>query len=172
VIIPYVKGISEKCKHIGKRYKIRTVSRTKHTLRSSLMKTRPKRCPLKTAHCVYSIPCECGRCYTGETGRPLVVQIREHRQNLKEGLLEISKLAQYTYEEGHRMRYDEDRILEIESNSKRRKYKESAHMAFAPNPISQASLEISPIWIPLISKVVGRSKVSQARYGLFQVYFV
>jgi hypothetical protein len=78
VIIPYVKGISEKFKRIGNRYNIRTVFRTKHTLRSSLMKTRPERCPLKTAHCVCSIPCECGRSYIGETGRPSAVQIREH----------------------------------------------------------------------------------------------
>jgi hypothetical protein len=40
------------------------------------------------------------------------------------------------------------RILEIESNSKYRKYKESAHMACSANPISQPSLDISPIWIP------------------------
>jgi hypothetical protein len=48
------------------------------------------------AQCIYSIPCECGRSYTGETGRPLAMQLREHRQNLKEGLLEKSKLAQHS----------------------------------------------------------------------------
>jgi hypothetical protein len=36
VFIPYMKGISEKVKHIGNRYNIRTVFKTKHTLRSSL----------------------------------------------------------------------------------------------------------------------------------------
>jgi hypothetical protein len=50
--------------------------------------------------------------------------LREHRHNLKEGLLEKSKLPQYTYEEGHRVDWDEARILEIESNSRYRKYKE------------------------------------------------
>jgi hypothetical protein len=40
------------------------------------------------------------------------------------------------------------RILEIESNSKYKKYKESARMACSANPISQPSLDISPIWIP------------------------
>jgi hypothetical protein len=159
VIIPYVKGISEKFKRIGNRYNIRTVFRTEHSLRSSLMKTRPKRCPLKTAHCLCSIPCECGRSYIGETGRPPAVRIREHRHNLKEILLEKSGLAQHAYEEGHRVRWDEARILEIESNSKHRKYKRSAHMTCSTNPISQHSLEISPVWISLINKEVGRSKV-------------
>jgi hypothetical protein len=39
VFIPNVKGISEKFKRIGNRYNIRTVFKTKHTLRSSLMRT-------------------------------------------------------------------------------------------------------------------------------------
>jgi hypothetical protein len=49
---------------------------------------------------------------------------------------------------------DEARILEIESNSRYGKYKESAHKASLTNPISQPSSDISPIWIPLISDEV------------------
>jgi hypothetical protein len=56
VYIPYVKGVSEKFKRIGNRYNIRTVFKTKHTPRSSLMNTRPERDPQQTAQCVYSIP--------------------------------------------------------------------------------------------------------------------
>jgi hypothetical protein len=61
VYIPYVKGVSEKFKRIGNRYNIRTIFKTKHKLRSSLMKTRPERELQQTARCVYSIPCECGK---------------------------------------------------------------------------------------------------------------
>jgi hypothetical protein len=39
-----------------------------------------------------------------------------------------------------------------------RKYKESAHMAWLTNPISQPSLDIYPIWIPLIINVVTNSQ--------------
>jgi hypothetical protein len=100
--------------------------------------------------CTYSIPCECGRGYIGETGRPLAVKLHEHRHNLRQVLLEISKLALPAYEEGNVVGWDEARILEIGSNSRYRKYKESAHMACLTNPISQPSLDISPIWILLI----------------------
>jgi hypothetical protein len=68
------------------------------------------------------------------------------------------KLAQHANEEGHRVGWDEARILEIESNSRYRKYKESAHMACLTNPISQPSLDISPIWIPLICDEVSNSR--------------
>jgi hypothetical protein len=63
------------------------------------MKTRPVRDPQQVAQYVYSVPCECGRSYIGDTGRPLVVRLHEHRHNFKEGLLEKSKLAQHAYEE-------------------------------------------------------------------------
>jgi hypothetical protein len=91
------------------------------------MKTRPERDSQQTVQCVYSIPCECGRSYTGETGRPLAVLLREHRHNLIEGLLDKSELAQLSYEDGDRVGWDEVRILEIESNNRCGKYKESAH---------------------------------------------
>jgi hypothetical protein len=73
------------------------------------MKTRPERDPQQTAQCV----CECGRSYIGETGRPLAVRFREHRHNIKDSLLEKSKVAQHPYEEDHISGWDEARILEM-----------------------------------------------------------
>jgi hypothetical protein len=72
----------------------------------------------------------------------------------KEALLEKSKLAQHAYEEGHNVSWDEATILEVESNSRYKKYKESAHMACLTNPNSQPSLGSSPIWFLLSSNEV------------------
>jgi hypothetical protein len=47
-----------------------------------VQKTRPERDPQQKAQCIYRIPCECGRSYIGETGRPLAVLLGEHRHNL------------------------------------------------------------------------------------------
>jgi hypothetical protein len=73
--------------------------------------------------------------------------------NLQQGLLEKSKLAKHVYEEGHRVGWDDAMILEIESNGRYRKYKynESVYMTCLTNPISQLSMDISPLWIPLTS---------------------
>jgi predicted GIY-YIG superfamily endonuclease len=100
------------------------------------MKSGPVRVVHLTKHCVYSIPCDCGRCYIGETSRPLEVRIKEHKYNLTQGLLEKSKLAQHAYEEGHRIRWKEAKVLQIESNTAYRKYKEAAHMSLLDHPIS------------------------------------
>jgi hypothetical protein len=55
------------------------------------MKIRLERDAQQTAQCIYRIPCECGRSYIGETGRPLAMRLHEHRHNLKEGTPEKSK---------------------------------------------------------------------------------
>jgi hypothetical protein len=75
--IPYVKSASEKFKRIGTRYNIRMIFKTKHTLTSSLTKTWPEEDPQQMAQCICSVPCECGRSYIGETGRPLAVLLCE-----------------------------------------------------------------------------------------------
>jgi hypothetical protein len=89
---PQSLGVPEKFKHVLNHYGIWIIFRTKHTLRSSVMKTRLEGDLQQMTHCIYSITCECGR--------PLAVQLCEHRHNLKEGLLEKLQLAQHTYEEG------------------------------------------------------------------------
>jgi hypothetical protein len=49
------------------------------------------------------------------------MRLSEHKHSLKKNILEKSKLAQRAYEEGHRVGWEEARILEIESSSKYRK---------------------------------------------------
>jgi hypothetical protein len=88
VVMPYVKSTSEKLRRIGNRFN-RTIFKTKHTVRGTMMKTGPVRDAQQRKQCVYSIPCDCGRCYIGETSGPLEVRIKEHKYILKLLLLEI-----------------------------------------------------------------------------------
>jgi hypothetical protein len=74
-----------------------------------------------------------------ETSRPLEVRIKEHKYNLTQGLLEKSKLAQHAYKDGHKICWKEVKVLQIETNTTYRKYKESAHMSLIDHLISQPS---------------------------------
>jgi hypothetical protein len=82
-----------------------------------------------------------------------------------------SSLAHHAYEDSHRVSWDEASILEIESNSRYRKYKELAHMACLTNLISHTSLNISPIWIPHISNEVSNSQGRLIWYDRFFMGF-
>jgi hypothetical protein len=66
-VIPYVKGISEKFRCTGNHFNVRTILKTKHILCGTLMKTGPARDAQQTKQCALNIPCDCGRCYIGET---------------------------------------------------------------------------------------------------------
>jgi predicted GIY-YIG superfamily endonuclease len=124
----------------------------KHTLRNSLMRTQPTRAPQNIANYVYSTACECGRSYIGETGRPLVVRLREHKKNLEEGHLERPNVVQHVFGVNHHIVWKEAKRLETEMNSVYRNYNEAAYMSYLKNSISRHSTDTSPIWYPLISK--------------------
>jgi hypothetical protein len=106
------------------------------------------------SYSIYAGRSDCDRCYIGETSRPLKVRIKEHKYSLTQGLLEKSKLAPHAYEEGHKICWKETKVLQIEPNTTYKKYKESAHMSLVDHPISQHSLDISPIWTPIIAAEV------------------
>jgi hypothetical protein len=125
------------------------------------MKTGTVRDVQRTKQCVYSIGCDCVISYIGETSRPLEVRIKEHKYNLTHGLLEKSELAQHAYEEGHRIYWNEAKVLQIEPNTIYRKYKESVHMSLVVHPISQPSLDISPIWTPVITAEIKKLQLRQ-----------
>jgi hypothetical protein len=116
VVIPYVKGTSERFRHIGNRFHLRTIFKTNGPVRDAQ----------QTKQCVYSIPCDCGRCYIGATSRPLQVRIKEHNNNLTQGLLEKSELSQHAYEAGHKICWKEAKVLQVEPNASYTKYKGSA----------------------------------------------
>jgi predicted GIY-YIG superfamily endonuclease len=116
IIVPYAKGISQRFRCIGNRYHLRTIFKTNGPVRDAQ----------QTKQSVYSIPCDCGRCYIGATSRLLEVRIKEHKYNLTQSLLEKSELAQHVYEAGHKICWKEAKVLQVEPNATYRKYKGSA----------------------------------------------
>jgi predicted GIY-YIG superfamily endonuclease len=81
------------------------------------MKTGQIRDAQQMEQCVYSIPCDCDRCYISVTCKRLEVHIKEHKYNLTQGFLEKSKLPKYAYEEGNKICWNESKVLQIEPNT-------------------------------------------------------
>jgi hypothetical protein len=74
--------------------------------------------------------------------------------NLTQGLVEKSKSSQHAYKESHKMCWKEVKVFQIEPDTTYRKYKESTLMPLVHHPISQPSLDISPIWTLTIAAEV------------------
>jgi predicted GIY-YIG superfamily endonuclease/uncharacterized protein (UPF0335 family) len=148
--IPYVKGLSEKIRRIGKQYNIRTVFSSKDSLRSHLTKTKPTN-QKDMKNCVYRIPCECGQSYVGETLRPLETRIKEHRNHTLKGETNRSGAADHAWTYGHHLQWSEAKIILKEEHWRKRKFKEAAVINQNSDCFSKASLDIRNIWKPLLS---------------------
>jgi hypothetical protein len=130
------------------------IFKTKYALQGILMKTGSIRDVQLMKKYVYSIPCDCGRCYISETSVSLDLRIKEHKYDLTQGLLKKSKLSQHAYKESLKICWKEAKVLQIELNTTYRKYKAFAHMSLVDRLISRPSLDISPIWTPIIAAEV------------------
>ncbi|KAL9962797.1 hypothetical protein ACROYT_G031937 [Oculina patagonica] len=57
--------------------------------------------PTKQDGVVYRIPCECGKVYIGETGRPMQDRIKEHDRDIRLARTQTSAVAEHTNNTGH-----------------------------------------------------------------------
>ena len=81
-VLPYVKGLSEQLRRCLQQQDVRAVFKSETTLRSQLVRPKDAVDPAKQDGVVYRIPCECGKVYIGETGRPMQDRIKEHDRDI------------------------------------------------------------------------------------------
>jgi len=84
VVIPYVKGLSEACARIYRKYGAKTAMRPFQTIRNYVVHPKDKLEKEEISECVYCIPCKgCEKVYVGETGRNFGVRMSEHRKEVE-----------------------------------------------------------------------------------------
>jgi hypothetical protein len=150
--LPYVPRLSEKISKIAKKVNVRTVFSAKDILRARLVKLKPDSDRPKT-DVIYKIPCECGKSYIGETGRTLETRLNEHKRTVSKGDPNTSKLMEHISNTGHRILWDEAEVIGQEHHWKGRKVQEAAEIYRRGDDVfSSPSVEIHPIWLPMIKK--------------------
>jgi predicted GIY-YIG superfamily endonuclease len=151
LFIPYIPGMSDKLKRIGKRFNIRTIYKTENTLRSLLTKTKPNNINENTKNVIYKIPCECNKFYIGETCRPLSKRIKEHKSYIKNTDYHKSNICQHAFDNNHRINWNASSVLAKETLTKKRKIKESALILLnEDNCVASCSVNLSNTWLPLL----------------------
>ena len=88
----------------------------------------------------------------GETCRLLQTRVNEHKRNTTNGETDKSKIAEHSWEKKHIFQWDKESIISKIENSRIRKLKESAFIHCTDHVISQPSIDVSPIWLPIIKK--------------------
>ena len=119
------------------------------TLRSQLVQPKDAVDPAKQDGLAYRIPCECGKVYIGETGRPMQDRIKEHDRDIRFALTQTSAFSEHTHNTGHHPLWNEVNCIDRESHCYTRRAKEAIHIRLHANSINRDSgIEIPEAWMP------------------------
>ena len=84
IVVPYMKGLSETCKNICRRYGVEVYFEGSRTIRDHLVHPKDKDTMLKKSGVIYKYSCgrvDCGEEYIGESGRTFGERYREHMRS-------------------------------------------------------------------------------------------
>ncbi|XP_046391246.1 uncharacterized protein LOC124159465 [Ischnura elegans] len=124
--LPYVSTISNKISRILRRHNVETIHKPLGKLKALLGTTKDK-FGLKTSG-VYRIPCECGQVYIGETGRTIEKRLKEHERCIRLYYPNKSAVAEHSLENGHRINFQDTKLICQAKNYWDRVLKESVEI--------------------------------------------
>ena len=107
---------------------VRAVFKSETTLRSQLVRPKYAVDPAKQDDVVYRIPCECGKVYIGETGRPMQDRIKEHDRDIRLARTETSAVSEHAHNTGHMPLWNELKFIDRDPYYCRRRVKEAIHI--------------------------------------------
>jgi hypothetical protein len=121
---------------------------------------------------VYSIPCECGQVYIGQTGGSIDTRIKEHHQQIRLAHPDKSAVAEHGISQGHRIHLQDTNILSAQSRYMDRLIKEAIEIKLHPSNMNwKVGLCLNWSWKPLIHSLKVRrnphpnSKLSQPPFS-------
>lgn len=155
VILPFVKGTSEKLGRIFKKHSIKTVFKPPSKIKDFLRPAKDK-IPLSTPG-VYEIPCSCGDVYIGETKRLISTRVKEHIRSTKNEDIEKSAVALHSHNTKHSIEFDKTRVIAKEPYYYPRIIRESIEIFKNKNNFNKEdSYRISGTWRPVLQKLKKR----------------
>ncbi|KAL9965271.1 hypothetical protein ACROYT_G029046 [Oculina patagonica] len=159
-VLPYVKGLSEQLRRCLQQQGVRAVFKSETTLRLQLVRPKDAVDSTKQDGVVYRIPCEYGKVYIGETGRPMQDRIKEHDRDIRLARNQTSAVAEHTNNTGHYPLWNEVKFIDRDSHWYTRRVKEAIHIRLHPNNINRDSgIEIPVAWMPTIKNHNNRRTV-------------
>ena len=107
-------------------------------------------------------PCECGKVYSGETGRPMQDKIKEHDRDNRLARTETAAVSEHAHNTGHKPLWNEIKFIDRDPYYYMRRVKEAIDVRLHPDNINRDSgIEIPEAWMPTIKKHNNRRSVGQ-----------
>ena len=138
-VVPYVKGLSKQLRRCLQQQGIRAVLKSETTLRSHLVRPKDAVEPTKQDGVVYRIPCECGKVYIGETGRPMQDRMKEHERDIRLARTQTSAVSEHANNTGHNPLWNEVKFIDRCPHWYTRRVKKAILIRLYPNNINRDS---------------------------------
>ena len=153
LLLPYVPELSERIEKMCRPLGVKTVCRSRCTLRSSLVHVKQPREDKKKKGVIYEVPCkDCECVYIGETGRTLEKRLSEHKNAVKKQDTK-NGIAVHSWTNQHQVDWEAAKTIEVEENYWRRRVLEALHIHQQQHTSNlDCGLAINPSWLPVLNQ--------------------
>jgi hypothetical protein len=146
-LLPYVQTTYGRLSRMLAKHNIKSVGLPSRKI-SSFLRPVKDDLGLRTPG-VYSIPCECGQVYIGQTGRSIDTRITEHSRHIRLGHPEKSAVTEHSFTHDSLIRFQDTQIPSTKSGYMDRLIRESIELEFRPNNMNREEyLALSGSWKP------------------------
>ena len=164
LLLPYVPELSERIEKMCRPLGVKTVCRSRYTLRSSLVHVKHPREDKKKKGVIYEVPCkDCECVYIGETGRTLEKRLSEHKNAVKKQDTK-NGIAVHSWTNQHQVDWEAAKTIEVEGNYWRRRVLEALHIHQQQHTSNlDCGLAINPSWLPVLNQPYRRHELEKRR---------
>ena len=133
LVVPRTAFSERFAKPLSKAIGCRVVNFASNTLRSKLISTKPpSNSGSSEGEGVYVVPCSCGFCYVGQTGRSFDVRLREHKDCVRLGRTK-NAICRHVHDNDHSIKWGESKIVYRSTNLNQRLVIESSLIKLVNN---------------------------------------
>lgn len=151
VVLPYVKGCSERIARVLRQYNIATTYKPCNKLGGIFGLPKDFVDPKNQCGVVYEVECgDCEKTYVGQTKNSLHTRLKQHQAACRSVQPERSALAEHAIDQGHQIDWRNAKVLARQTDWRRRVFSE----AYFTQQRGSAAMNRCDVWLPSVYKTL------------------